>query len=141
MFMSRREGKKYEQSGFSNHWKSLMRKWGGPVEGPHYLRHVFIAERACPEAIAGPSEAGAAAAIGNSTSSWDIWYRHKLANAEAQRFVDGQAQWRKALLIRRAAAQAASAAVKAKFAASGNAARVKTETLDVCSSSESDVEA
>ncbi|KAK9802846.1 hypothetical protein WJX73_007082 [Symbiochloris irregularis] len=121
LLMTGGTGVPFDQSSFSRYWRVLMKKWGGPVEGPHYLRHLFVDERCSHDAVAGPAELGAATAMGNSLHTWKHHYRKKLDVCACQAFVDDQKNWRAQLEAKRLASQTASVAVKAEFVESAEA--------------------
>ncbi|KAK9798226.1 hypothetical protein WJX73_009680 [Symbiochloris irregularis] len=85
---------------FSIYYKRLMGKWGGPEEGPHFLRHVFVVESMSFQAVPGPGESGAAGVMGNSFKVWLSHYckGHGLPNLEMQKWVDHMTEWRQTLL-------------------------------------------
>lgn len=65
---------------------------------PGQLRHIFVDERCSAEAVAGPSNKGAARIMGNSTERWAISYDRNLPQREVNAAVSAMQQWREQLL-------------------------------------------
>ena len=93
MFMNTKGGE-FSESALYNYWKRLMDKWGGPVRGPHFMRHLFVEERLSESRVEGPSDHDAAMLMGNSTRTWGSYYHKRLADVYAQKAVDKMAAWR-----------------------------------------------
>lgn len=101
MFMNKL-GQAFKGPNFSSYCTSMMTAWDGPkARGPHYLRHLFVAERLSHDAVPGPQDEAAAAAMGNSTATWLKSYAREGRNVEGQKWVNHLASWRKALLEKR----------------------------------------
>ena len=108
MFINKLGGA-FTDGAFSSYWKMLMQRWGGPVFGPHFLRHVFVGERMSSHSVAGPDHAGAAHCMSNSLPAWLKSYNQKTSNFQGQMAVNSMAEWRNNLLKGQGAAAAAVA--------------------------------
>lgn len=68
---------------------------------------IFVAERRSSTAVEGPSEVGAAMAMGNSPGMWDRVYDRSFRRREMQAAVDAMAVWRQAAVGHKDAAAVA----------------------------------
>lgn len=107
MFMNM-HGEPFTDSCLYSYWRRLISRWGGPEEGPHFVRHLFISERLSDNKVAGPSDAGAASVMGNSPKTWKAYYHRKQANRQAQESVNDMAAWRRNLTKSKRAKHAAA---------------------------------
>ena len=62
------------------------------------LRTIFVAERRSASAVQGPSDVGAAMAMGNSPGMWDRVYDRSFRRREMQSAVDAMELWRQGAL-------------------------------------------
>ena len=105
LFMNTR-GKGLTTKVFGKWWRAWVKDHGGAVQlPPSKTRHIFVDERTSEDCVPGPSNKGAAMAMGNSLATWDRHYnlqKHFHAK-EAQAAVSAMTTWRKHMLDKAAA--------------------------------------
>ena len=99
-------GKAINSSSMQYFWHTWLGKNGGVGKMPPSMcRHIFVSERRSDDRVDGPSDRGAAMAMGNSLDAWDRYYekqRH-FHPADCQRAVNAMDTWREGLLKSQAA--------------------------------------
>ena len=88
----------FDSSTFCTYWQDLMYSWGGPVGGPHTLRHIFVTERMRASTAPGPSQVGAAFCMGHDPAQWSTSYDLQSLHRGAQEAVDAMHAWRASML-------------------------------------------
>ena len=137
MFMSR-TGLPLTSGTFSHYWRTLMHEWGGPAVGPHTLRHAFVTERMRDDAVAGPSQSGAAFCMGHHLLQWGMTYNSpslQTLHLQAQEAVDAMVKWRAARLADKAVAPVAAAVTTPVMSVEGvgGIEHAASSDSDVCS--------
>ena len=96
VFMSA-SGKRLNSNSMQYFWHNWLKKHGGVANMPPSMcRHIFVAERRSDDRVQGPSDRGAAMAMGNSQEAWDRYYeveRH-FHPKDCQTAVDEMITWR-----------------------------------------------
>ena len=96
VFMSA-TGRRLNSNSIQYFWHTWLKKHGGVASmPPSNLRHIFVAERRSDDRVQGPSDRGAAMAMGNSQEAWNRYYeveRH-FHPKDCQSAVDAMNIWR-----------------------------------------------
>lgn len=100
VFMNR-EGRGYTPNSLGKWWRPWVKKHGGAAAlPPSMCRHIFVDERRSDSRAQGPTDKGAAMAMGNSERAWDAHYekqRH-FHSRDCQAAVSAMDVWRDSLL-------------------------------------------
>ena len=100
MFLTQ-SGKAYDSNSMQYFWHTWVGKHGGVSKMPPSMcRHIFVDERLSEDRAPGPSDRGAAMAMGNSIGVWNQHY-HKQKHfhvKECQRAVNQMPTWKDNLL-------------------------------------------
>lgn len=97
IFMSM-SGRAFHHDSFCIYWKNLMCEWGGPVCGPHTLRHIFVDTVMQGNSHIQPNTLGSAYCMGHDPSQWYHSYDLEACKRSGQRAITAMGPWRAALL-------------------------------------------
>ena len=92
------QGRGFASAVFTLYWQNWLVSQGGVPMNPSTCRQVFVDERASNNAVAGPSNQGAAMVMGHSEQQWRRWYDMQFHPRLAQNAVDDMQSWRSAWL-------------------------------------------
>ena len=91
-------GRGFADAVLTVYWQKWMVSHGGVAMNPSMCRQVFVEERQSNNAVAGPSNQGAAMVMGHNVQQWFKWYDMQYYPRLAQNAVDSMDTWRTAML-------------------------------------------
>ena len=99
VFMSGK-GVPFNTTSLGNYWQKWIKEQGGaPNLPPSRCRHIFVDERLSEDRVQGPTDKGAAMAMGNSVQAWQQYYHRQVHfhAKEAQTAVNSMDVWRQSM--------------------------------------------
>ena len=94
------KGLPFNTTTLGSYWQKWIKEQGGaPNLRPSRCRHIFVDERLSADRVEGPLDTGAAMAMGNSVSAWNLHYHRQkhFHPKEAQQAVNSMDLWRESL--------------------------------------------